>query len=305
MKKDLLSMIDIRDEVPLLLDMAANIKEWLRTGQPYEPLRGRTLGMIFEKSSTRTRVSFEVGMTQLGGHAIFLSPKDIQMGRGETVADTARTLSRFVDAIIYRAFDWKVVRELAEHATVPVINALDDREHPCQIMADLLTIREKKGFFEKLKLAYVGDGNNVCNSLLLGSAFVGMNMMAACPEGYHPDQELYEYAQHAGRENRCKIEVVEDPRAAAEEADVLYTDVWVSMGEEAKKEEKERIFRPYQINSKLLACAKSTCMVMHCLPAHRGLEITDDVIDGPQSFVFDQAENRLHAQKAILARLIG
>jgi len=298
-------MIDLRDEVALLLDMAGNIKEWLRTGQTYGPLRGKTLGMIFEKSSTRTRVSFEVGMTQLGGHAIFLSPRDMQMGRGETVADTARTLSRYVDAIVYRAFDWKVVRELAEHATVPVINALDNREHPCQIMADLLTIRERRGSFEGLKLAYVGDGNNVCNSLLLGSAFVGMNMTAACPKGHHPDPELLEYAVHAGRENRCKIEVVEDPRQAAEEADVLYTDVWVSMGEESQKEEKERLFGPYQVNSSLLACAKSSCMVLHCLPAHRGLEITDDVIDGPQSFVFDQAENRLHAQKAILARLVG
>jgi len=305
MKKDVLSMIDLRDEVPLLLDMAVNVKEWQRTGQPYEPLRGRTLGMIFEKPSTRTRVSFEVGMTQLGGHAIYLSPKDIQMGRGETVADTARTLSRFVDALVYRAFDWKMVRELAEHATVPVINALDDREHPCQIMADLLTIREKKGAFEKLKLAYVGDGNNVCNSLLLGAAFVGMNMTAACPDGYLPDKELLEYAQHAGREANCKIEVIDDPRKAADEADVLYTDVWVSMGEEQKKDEKERIFRPYQINSKLLACARSNAIVMHCLPAHRGLEITDDVIDGPQSVAFDQAENRLHAQKAILSRLIG
>ena len=305
MKKDLLSMIDIRDEVPLLLDMAVNVKEWQKTGQPYEPLRGKTLGMIFEKSSTRTRVSFEVGMTQLGGHAIFLSPKDLQMGRGETVADTARTLSRFVDAIVYRAFDWKVVRELAEQSTVPVVNALDNREHPCQIMADLLTIREKKGSFEKLKLVYVGDGNNVCNSLLLGSAFVGMDMTAACPAGFGPDKELFEYAMHAGREADCAIEVLEDPRKAVEEADVLYTDVWVSMGEEAQQEEKERLFRPYQINSKLLACAKSSSIVMHCLPAHRGLEITEEVIDGPQSVVFDQAENRLHAQKAILARLIG
>jgi ornithine carbamoyltransferase len=305
MKKDVLSMIDLRDEVPLLLDMAANVKEWHKTGQPYEPLRGRTLGMIFEKPSTRTRVSFEVGMTQLGGHAIYLSPRDIQMGRGETVADTARTLSRFVDAIVYRAFDWKVVRELADHATVPVINALDNREHPCQIMADLLTIREKKGTFEKLKLAYVGDGNNVCNSLLLGAAFVGMNMTAACPDGNRPDRELLEYAQHAGRESGCEIRIIEDPREAADESDVLYTDVWVSMGEEQQKEEKERTFRPYQINSKLVACARSNAIVMHCLPAHRGLEITDDVIDGPQSAVFDQAENRLHAQKAILSRLIG
>ena len=298
-------MIDLRDEVPLILDMAVNIKEWHRNGQPYEPLRGRTLGMIFEKPSTRTRVSFEVGMTQLGGHAIYLSPRDMQMGRGESVADTARTLSRFVDAIVYRAFDWKMVRELAEHATVPVINALDNREHPCQIMADLLTIRERKGGFEKLKLAYVGDGNNVCNSLLLGAAFVGMNMTAACPPGYQPDKELLEYAQHAGHEAHCEISVIEDPRKAADEADVLYTDVWVSMGEEQQKEEKERLFGPYQINSRLLSCAKSSAIVMHCLPAHRGLEITDDVIDGPQSVVFDQAENRLHAQKAILSRLIG
>ncbi|MEM2870388.1 MAG: ornithine carbamoyltransferase [Thermoplasmata archaeon] len=305
MKKDLLSMVDLRDEVPLLLEMATNVKEWHRTGHPYEPLRGKTIAMIFEKPSTRTRVSFETGMTQLGGHAIYLSPKDMQMGRGETIADTARTLSRYVDAIVYRAFDHKTVRELARHATVPVINALDNREHPCQIMSDLLTIKEHKGAFEKLRLCYVGDGNNVCNSLLLGAAITGMSMRAACPRGYWPDRELHEYALHIAKETGCDIEVVVDPREAAQEADILYTDVWVSMGEEEKRREKEEALLPYQLNAGLLAYAKSNAIVMHCLPAHRGMEITDDVIDGPQSVVFDQAENRLHMQKAILARLIG
>lgn len=298
-------MVDLRDEVPLLLEMATNVKEWHRTGHPYEPLRGKTIAMIFEKPSTRTRVSFETGMTQLGGHAIYLSPKDMQMGRGETIADTARTLSRYVDAIVYRAFDHKTVRELARHATVPVINALDNREHPCQIMSDLLTIKEHKGAFEKLRLCYVGDGNNVCNSLLLGAAITGMSMRAACPRGYWPDRELHEYALHIAKETGCDIEVVVDPREAAQEADILYTDVWVSMGEEEKRREKEEALLPYQLNAGLLAYAKSNAIVMHCLPAHRGMEITDDVIDGPQSVVFDQAENRLHMQKAILARLIG
>ncbi|MGQ9582607.1 MAG: ornithine carbamoyltransferase [Thermoplasmatota archaeon] len=305
MKKDILSMIDLRDEVPLLLEMAANIKEWHRTGQPYEPLRGKTLAMIFEKPSTRTRVSFETGITQLGGHAIYLSPGDTQLGRGETLADTARTLSRYVDVIAYRAFDWMRVRELAESATVPVINALDNREHPCQIMADLMTIKEHKGALEKLRLAYVGDGNNVCNSLLLGAAISGMEMRAACPRGYWPDRELHEYAVHIARETGCEVDVLEDPREAVEEADIVYTDVWVSMGEEDRRREKEELFLPYQVNAVLLARAKRNCIVMHCLPAHRGLEITDEVIDGPQSVVFDQAENRLHMQKAILSRLVG
>ncbi len=304
-KRDLLSMLDLRDDLVGILELAATIKNRTKAGEPYEPLRGKSLAMIFEKASTRTRVSFEVGMTQLGGHALFLSPNDLQIGRGETIADTARVLSRYVDGIIYRAFRRENVRELAANATVPVINGLDDKEHPCQIVADLLTIRERKGDLKGLKLTYVGDGNNVCNSLLLGCAMVGMDMTAAVPSGYEPDPELLAHARRIGKEADCAVEVSHDPSEGVEGADVLYTDVWVSMGQEKEREERQKLFRPYQINAKLLARAKPDSVVMHCLPAHRGLEITEDVIDGSQSIVFDQAENRLHAQKAILARLLA
>jgi len=258
--------------------------------------------MIFEKPSTRTRVSFEVGMTQLGGHALYLSPKELQMGMGETIPDTAKVLSRFVDGIMYRAFDHKMMLELANNATVPVINGLDNIEHPCQIMADLLTIKEKKKDFKGLKLAYVGDGNNVCNSLLLGAAIVGMNMGVGCPKGYEPNKEILEKAKKIAK---SKIEISENPFDAAENADIIYTDVWVSMGDESEKEKREKIFLPYQINQKLIENAKKNCIVMHCLPAHRGMEITDEVVDGRNSVVFDQAENRLHAQKAVMVKLMS
>ena len=304
-KRDLLSMRDVREDLVGLLELAGSIKNRTKAGEPYEPLRGRSLAMIFEKASTRTRVSFEVGMTQLGGHALFLSPNDMQIGRGETIADTARVLSRYVDGIMYRAFKNEHVRELANHATVPVINGLDDREHPCQIISDLFTIQERKGKLSGLKLAYVGDGNNVCNSLLLGCGIVGMDITAGCPADYEPDSDLLEEARHLGKQNGSSIDVVSDPMSAARGADIVYTDVWVSMGQEREKEEREKLFRPYQVNAKLLDRAKPDALVMHCLPAHRGLEITDDVIDGPQSIVFDQAENRLHAQKAILARFLA
>ena len=304
-KRDLISMRDVRHDLVGILELAANIKNRAKAGEPYEPLRGRSLAMIFEKSSTRTRVSFEVGMTQLGGHALFLSPNDLQLGRGETIADTARVLSRYVDGIMYRAFRHEDVRELARHATVPVINGLDDREHPCQIVADLLTVQEKKGKLARVKLAYVGDGNNVCNSLLLGAATVGMSMTAACPPGFEPDAEILEEARRVAKETGSSVEVVHDPVSGVRGADVVYTDVWVSMGQEKEKEKKEKAFRPFQINAKLLDHAKPDAVVMHCLPAHRGLEITDDVIDGPRSIVFDQAENRLHAQKAILVRFLA
>ena len=304
-KRDLISMLDVRDDLVSVLELAGSIKNRSKAGEPYEPLRGKSLAMIFEKASTRTRVSFEVGMTELGGHALFLSPNDLQIGRGETIADTARVLSRYVEGILYRAFKRDNVRELAANATVPVINGLDDKEHPCQIVADLFTLLERKSALKRLKLAYVGDGNNVCNSLLLGAAIVGMSMTAACPPGYEPDAEILTHAKRIAKETNARIEVVHDPVAAARNADVLYTDVWVSMGQEKEWEEREKIFRPYQVNAKLLDVAKPDAVVMHCLPAHRGLEITDDVIDGPQSIVFDQAENRLHAQKAILARFLA
>jgi ornithine carbamoyltransferase len=304
-KRDLLSMLDVERDLVGLLELAGNIKNRTKAGEPYEPLRGRSLAMIFEKASTRTRVSFEVGMTQLGGHALFLSPNDLQIGRGETIADTARVLSRYIDGIMYRAFRHENMRELAENSSVPVINGLDDREHPCQIIADLFTIQEKKGRLKGRKLAYVGDGNNVCNSLLLGCAIVGAHMTAACPPGHEPDAEMLSEAQRIAKETGASIGVVPDPAVGIRGADIVYTDVWVSMGQEKEKEERERVFRPYQVNRKLLALAKPDAVVMHCLPAHRGLEIADDVIDGPQSIVFDQAENRLHAQKAILARFLA
>lgn len=304
-KRDLLSMLDVEKDLVGILELATSIKNRTKAGEPYEPLRGKSLAMIFEKSSTRTRVSFEVGMTQLGGHALFLSPNDLQIGRGETIADTARVLSRYVDGIMYRAFKSENVRELARHATVPVINGLDDKEHPCQIIADLLTVEEHKGKPEGLKLAYVGDGNNVCNSLLIGCAEVGMHMAAGVPKGYEPDAHLLSEARRIAQDTAARIEVVHDPFEAVSHADVLYTDVWVSMGMEKEKEERERRFLPYQVNEKLVRAAKPDAVVMHCLPAHRGLEITDEVVDGPHSIVFDEAENRLHAQKAILTRFIA
>ena len=302
MKLDVISVIDFGESLEDIIDSAQRLKKGALKGS--EPLKGKTLAMIFEKASTRTRVSFEVAMTQLGGHAIFLSPKDIQIGRGETISDTAKVLSRMVDCIMYRAFKHDIMLELANNASVPVISALDELEHPCQTVADLMTIKEQKGRFKGLKLAYVGDGSNVCNSLMLGSAMVGMNFMAACPEGYEPDAKLFKQAEKIAKKMGCLIKVVEDPTEAASKADILYTDTWVSMGMEAETMERERIFKPYQLNSELLKKAKKDCMVLHCLPAHRGLEITDEVMDGPRSFIFDQSENRLHTEKAILLTLI-
>lgn len=304
-KRDLLSMLDVEKDLVGILELATSIKNRTKAGEPYEPLRGKSLAMIFEKSSTRTRVSFEVGMTQLGGHALFLSLNDLQIGRGETIADTARVLSRYVDGIMYRAFKSENVLELARHATVPVINGLDDKEHPCQIIADLLTVQEHKGKLAGLKLAYVGDGNNVCNSLLIGCAEIGMDMAAGVPKGYEPDADLLSEARRIAQGTEARIEVVHDPFEAVRNADVIYTDVWVSMGMEKEKEEREKRFLPYQVNEKLVRAAKPEVVVMHCLPAHRGLEITSEVVDGPHSIVFDEAENRLHAQKAILARFIA
>jgi ornithine carbamoyltransferase len=304
MKRDLISITDVRADLLDIIDMAIFLKKKSRLGEVFEPLKNKSLAMIFEKPSTRTRVSFEVAMTQLGGHALYLSPRDMQLGRGETIEDTARVLSRYVDAIVYRAYDNKMVRKLAEHATVPVINALDDREHPCQIVADLMTIMEKKGRFRGLKLAYVGDGNNVANSLLLGSAIVGMDMYLACPDGYEPPVEVVKRAKDIAEETGAEIVITHDPVEAVRDADVVYTDVWVSMGDEAEKERRERDFAPYQVNEDLVKHAKPHYIFMHCLPAHRGYEVTDEVIDSKNSVVFDEAENRLHAQKAILLHLI-
>ncbi|MBC7107397.1 MAG: ornithine carbamoyltransferase [Methanomassiliicoccales archaeon] len=302
MKRDVISVRDLEFDMDEILSMALDLK----SGRVKKEgaLKGKTLAMIFEKPSTRTRVSFEVGMAQLGGHALYLSPRDLQIGRGETIADTAKVLSRYVDAIVYRAFSHEMMLELAKNATVPVINGLDDLEHPCQIVADLLTVKEKKGKLKGIKMAYVGDGNNVCNSLLLGAAIVGMDFVAACPDGYKPNDKIVADAISIAKRNKCLSKVISDPHDAVKDADVVYTDVWTSMGQEKEAEEREKVFAPYQVNSKLLANAKDDCIVMHCLPAHRGHEITDEVIDGEQSVVFDQAENRLHAQQAILLRVI-
>jgi len=299
MTKDLISILDVRDDIHNIIEEAIDIKA---KRYNYQPLINKGLGMIFEKPSTRTRVSFEVGINQLGGYGLYLSPKDLQIGRGETIPDTARVLSRFVDGIMYRAFEHKVMMELAKHATIPVINGLDDLEHPCQILADLQTIKEHFGDFSGLKIAYVGDGNNVCNSLLLGAALTGMDMSVGCPEGYEPDKDILAKAKELTNKT---IEVLNSPQEAVQDADVIYTDVWVSMGEEADKERKGRAFLPFQVNMSLLNSAKNDTIVLHCLPAHRGMEITDAVIDGPRSMVWDQAENRLHAQKAVMVRLMG
>jgi len=305
MKRDFLSMMDVKDDLEEILSIASDIK--LRYGQKeeYRPLKNKSLGMIFEKPSTRTRVSFEVGMTQLGGHALYLSPRDLQIGRGETIADTAKAISRYVDAIMYRAFSHDMMVELAKNATVPVINALDDLEHPCQILADLLTIKEHKGDFKGLKLVYVGDGNNVCNSLMLGCGLIGINVNISCPEGYLPNNRILDKASKIAQEKGSHLHLVSNPVESVKDADIIYTDVWVSMGDEKEKAKREKVFVPYQVNSELVKHAKPDCVVMHCLPAHRGQEITDEIIDGDHSIVFDQAENRLHAQKALLVRLMG
>ncbi len=304
MKKDLISIVDIKDELEEIIDLGLEMKRRQRMVEVYEPLKDKSMAMIFEKPSTRTRVSFEVAMTQLGGHALYLSPRDMQLGRGETIADTARVLSRYVDAIVYRAYKHENVVELAENASVPVINALDDLEHPCQIVADLMTIKEKKGGFRGLKLAYVGDGNNVAHSLMLGAAIVGMNFYIACPEDYEPKKEIVGEARKIANETGAKVIITHDPVEAVKDADIVYTDVWVSMGDEAEKDIRLKVFRPYQVNEELVRHAKSNYIFMHCLPAHRGYEVTDEVIDSRNSVVFDEAENRLHAQKAILVRLI-
>ncbi|NLX48007.1 MAG: ornithine carbamoyltransferase [Euryarchaeota archaeon] len=303
MKRDLTTMLDIQDDILDILETAEEMKR--KRDMDFQPLKGQVLAMIFEKSSTRTRVSFEVGMIELGGFAVTLNTKDLQMGRGETVADTARVLSRYVDGIMYRAYEHDMVMELAKHATVPVINGLDNFEHPCQIMADLLTVKERFGKLKGIKMAYVGDGNNVCNSLMLGCAMVGMDLACGCPAGYEPDPGVTKTAKAIAKRNCCKLSIVESPKEAAKDADVVYTDVWVSMGQEEEQKLRQNVFKPYQVNAGLMSVAHENAIVMHCLPAHRGMEITDEVIDSEASVVLDQAENRLHAQKAIMVALMG
>ncbi len=302
--RHLLSIDDyLPEEAQLVLSSAATLKR--QPGQVSQLAAGKTLAMIFEKPSLRTRVTFEVAMTQMGGHAIYLQPSDIGIGKRETAKDVAQNLSRWCDAIMARTFAHATVVELAEYATVPVINALSDREHPCQALADFLTLIERKADLKKRVLAYVGDGNNVSHSLMLLAAKLGMHFHLACPDGYEPDAEIVERAAAIGSETGAFIEIGTDPIAAVKRADAIYTDVWTSMGQEAEREERLRIFPPYQLNTQLLSHAKPHALVMHCLPAHRGEEITEDVLDGAQSVVLEQAENRLHAQKAVLALSFG
>ncbi|MBE6492435.1 MULTISPECIES: ornithine carbamoyltransferase [unclassified Methanobrevibacter] len=294
---NLISICDIKDDVQDILDLAIKIK----AGETEKsPLEGKTLAMIFQKSSTRTRVSFDVGMYQLGGRAIFLSSNDLQMGRGEPIYDTAKVLSRFVDGIMIRAVEHCDVVELAQHSDVPVISGLTNVEHPCQALADVLTIKEHFGTFENKKICFVGDGNNVCNSLLLISPLLGMDMSIACPKGYEPNEHVLRIANEYAKEMNTKITVSDDLNVALDNVDVVYTDVWVSMGDEAEELQRKAALSPYQVDSDLMNLANDGAIFMHCLPAVRDQEVTTAVIDGPNSVVFDQAENRLHAQKAIL-----
>ncbi|MEC3606601.1 ornithine carbamoyltransferase [Bacillus glycinifermentans] len=300
--KDFLSLKDFsKEEILYLLQEAADMKN----NKIQRIFQGKTLAMIFEKSSTRTRVSFEAGMAQLGGNALFLSSKDMQLGRGETIADTAKVLSRYVDAIMIRTFEHEKVEELAEHADIPVINGLTDLFHPCQALADLLTIQEIKGTFKGLKAAYIGDGNNVAHSLLIGCAKVGCDITVASPEGYEPNPEVVALAKAFAEESGADITITNDAALAVQDADVVYSDVFTSMGQESETNERLSIFSPYQVNSRLVSRAKADYIFLHCLPAHRGEEVAAEVIDGPTSAVFDQAENRLHVQKALLKALLS
>jgi len=290
-----------RDELESVLDFADDLKQRQARREEHRLLPGRTLAMIFQKPSTRTRVSFEVGMTQLGGHALYLAAGDLQLGRGETLKDTATVLSRYVDGIMIRTFDQDDVEELATHASIPVINGLTDISHPCQALADVMTIRERLGRIEGVRVAYLGDGNNVCASLMVACAKLGAPFVAASPEGYEVWPEAVELAREAGGE----VELTTDPRAAAEGADVLYTDVWTSMGQEEERERRLRDLAGYGIDAELVRLANEGAIILHCLPAHYGEEITEDVLYGPRSAVWDEAENRLHAQKALLALVIS
>lgn len=300
--RDFISIHDFSPaEIAYMLEVGAVLKQENKQGIVHHHLAGKTLGMIFQKASTRTRVAFEVGMYQLGGHALFLSPRDIQLGRGETIQDTAQVLSRMLDGIMIRTFDHEEVLELAKWADIPIINGLTDLLHPTQVIGDLMTIQEHKGRLQGLKLAFIGDGNNVVHSLLFGGAKVGMDVVVATPPGFEPDPHILSLAQQDAQATGAKLWIVNDPAEAAQGADVLYTDVWASMGQEDEAAAKEQKFLKYQINQSLLSLAHPEAIVMHCLPAKRGKEITDEVMDGSQSVVFDEAENRLHAHKAIMA----
>ncbi len=304
MARNLLSMFDLDvQEMDALFEKAAWLKAQQKAGKPHKLLDGKTLGMVFEKSSTRTRVSFEVGMYQLGGHALNLTSKASQLGRGETYEDTARVLSRYVDCIMMRTFEQERIVKMAHGSSVPVINGLTDLLHPCQVLTDIFTVIENRGSIRDQKIAYVGDGNNMANSWINAAIMLGFELRLACPEGYDPAAMIFDKVKSGGHSN---IELMRDARKACEDVDVINTDTWVSMGQEGPEEvEKKALFAPYQVNGDLLSVAAKDAIVLHCLPAHRGEEITDEVMDGPHSRVFDQAENRLHVQKAILAMLIS
>ena len=293
-----------KEEIEQILKTSELLKFQLLRGEEHPLLKGKTLAMIFEKPSTRTRVSFEVGMWQLGGYALYLSASDLQLGRGETIADTAQTLSRYVNGIMARVFAHQTILDLVKYSRVPVINGLSDFTHPCQGLADLFTIYEKKGHLTGLKLAYIGDGNNVAHSLLYGCSKVGMDITLACPKGYEPDPNVVSKAKEEGKRSGGEVKVTKDPKEAVSEADIIYTDVWASMGKEKEHEKRVKIFKPYQVNTKLVKEAKEDYIFMHCLPAHRGEEVTDEVADSNNSVIFDQAENRLHTQKALMALMM-
>ena len=296
--KHLLKLMDwSTEEITEVLNLADQLKYEKKNGIVHHHLKGKTLGLIFQKSSTRTRVSFEVGMYDLGGSALFLSSNDLQIGRGEPIEDTARVLSRYLDGIMIRTYEQAEVEKLAEYGSIPIINGLTDFCHPCQVLADLMTIREHKGVIKGRKLCYIGDGNNMANSLIVGGIKMGMSVAIACPEGYQPDAEIMKWASENG-DFLCTEDIAE----AAKDADVLYTDVWASMGQEGEAEERKKIFKNYQINADVMAVAQKDAMVMHCLPAHRGEEITADVLEAHANEIFDEAENRLHAQKAVLVK---
>jgi len=311
MKRDLVSILDLSsDEIVNILRSAKELKERKRIKQT---LKGKVLGMVFQKPSTRTRVSFEVAMYQLGGYGLFLNAQDLQLSRGETIQDMAKVLSKYLDGIVVRAYSHQDVVELAKESTIPVINGLSDLLHPCQVLADIFTIAEKKGKLSHLsckalsgiEVAFVGDGNNVANSWINGAARLGMKLVISTPPGYEPDKKILEGGLKLAKATGADIKVLHEPGEAVKKADVIYTDVWVSMGMEKEREERLKAFKPYQVNERLISKAKKDVLVMHCLPAHRGEEITDEVLDGPNSIVFDQAENRLHVHKAILEFLLG
>ncbi|MDN4079222.1 ornithine carbamoyltransferase [Paenibacillus polymyxa] len=304
--RDFLELDDYSpEEIQYLIDLAIEIKRKHKNGEAYQPLKGKTLGLIFEKSSTRTRVSFEVGMYQLGGHALFLSKNDIQLGRGEPISDMAQVMSRYLDGIMIRTFGHDNVVELARYASVPVINGLSDLAHPCQVLADYQTLYEQKGKLKGLKLAYIGDGNNMAHSLLIGGAKLGVHVSIASPAGYEPDPSVVAVSREIAKQTGSEIVITQSPQEAVKDADAIYTDVWASMGFEEEQKERELAFADFQVNEELVKLAKPDYLFLHCLPAHRGEEVTAGVIDGPNSVIFDEAENRLHAQKALLVALIG